>query len=294
MTSKIYFLKGLPASGKSTWAKQMVQLNCWNTFHVTKDQIRLENPKWSEKQVVAEETRRVRFWLEAQTGKIIIIDNTHFNPVHEERYRKLAEEFNADFEVVDDFLKVPLEECIRRDNARADGVGESVIKEMWRKHIRGENPPIKDPAWEKPWCMIVDIDGTLADHRGIRNVYDKTDVTKDSRRHAVCAVVEGVQRIVDKTFILSGRNESTRAGTTWWLEQYCDFNWLDDETELILRPDNDNRPDYVFKKEVWEQQINSKEYQVIAVFEDRPRNVRMWQSLGLPVFCCNEDYDNDF
>lgn len=289
--STVYFLKGLPASGKTTWAEELLRADLCKTFHVTKDKIRLENPEWSEKQVVAEETRRVRYWLSLPHENRIIIDNTHFNPVHEERYRKLAEEFGADFKVVDDFLQVPLEECIRRDNQRANGVGESVIKEMWRKYIRGENPPAHPITPKHPWCLIVDIDGTLADHRGNRSVHDYSRVGGDKIREHVWTVVLRLECSVGKVFYLSGRPESTRKDTMRWLRQAGLFMYGD---QLILRPEGDTRKDYIYKKEVWEKQIQPQGYTPLAIFEDRPRNIRMWQSLGLPVFGCNEDYDDDF
>jgi predicted kinase len=69
-------------------------------------------------------------------GLDVIIDNTHFKPEHEWRYRALAEEHGYQFEIVS-FEDVPLEECIRRDEERPNRVGESVILRMeaYRKSL---------------------------------------------------------------------------------------------------------------------------------------------------------------
>src|ERR1022692_934612 len=67
----------------------------------------------------------------------VIIDNTHFNPIHEWRYRDLAKEYGHKFEIVR-FTDVPLEECIRRDQKRRNSVGGDVIWNMniYRKSLR--------------------------------------------------------------------------------------------------------------------------------------------------------------
>ena len=66
-----------------------------------------------------------------------IIDNTHFNPIHEWRYRDLAKEYGHKFEIVS-FTDVSLDECICRDQNRHNFVGETVIWRMdeYRKSLR--------------------------------------------------------------------------------------------------------------------------------------------------------------
>ena len=82
---KIIFLKGLPASGKSTWSKQYCIDNP-DFVRINKDEIRelLGNPKWSSKF----ETEVVRIQREigkslSSLGKSLIIDDTNFGSDHE-------------------------------------------------------------------------------------------------------------------------------------------------------------------------------------------------------------------
>ena len=129
----LYFLRGLPASGKTTWAKKkLAALNLGGkrrAVRTNKDEIRARlraKGISGESKVIRRETELVTKALRA--GLDVIIDNTHFNPIHEWRYRDLAKEYGHKFEIVS-FTDVPLEECLRRDQKRRNYVGETVI---WR------------------------------------------------------------------------------------------------------------------------------------------------------------------
>lgn len=135
----IYFLRGLPASGKTTWA--VAKLDRLNTglriaaVRVSKDDIR-------ERIGAADgslEALIVRYEIQLVTqalrkGLDVIIDDTNLNPMHEHRFRLLSRKFGYDFEV-HSFLHVSLETCIHRDNLRSRRVGESVIRIMFDKYV---------------------------------------------------------------------------------------------------------------------------------------------------------------
>jgi predicted kinase len=138
----LYFLRGLPASGKTTWAKaKLAELNTGGkkmAVRTNKDEIRKKlraNGIDSESKVIARETELATKALKA--GKVVIVDNTHFKPLHEWRYRSLAKEHGYSFEIVS-FTHVPIEECIRRDAKRRNGVGQIVIQDMnfYRRSLR--------------------------------------------------------------------------------------------------------------------------------------------------------------
>ena len=138
----LYFLRGLPASGKTTWAKEkLAELNVDGkklAVRTNKDEIRKRlRAKGidSESKVVGRETELVTKALKA--GKDVIVDNTHFKPLHEWRYRHLAKEHGYSFKIVS-FTHVPIEECIRRDAKRRNRVGETVIRDMdyYRRSLR--------------------------------------------------------------------------------------------------------------------------------------------------------------
>jgi len=130
----IHFLRGLPASGKTTWAKEkLASLNGRGEICAIRtnkdeirDQLRSEGRK-TESAVIRRETELVVDGLKA--GFEIIIDNTHLHPKHELRYRQLAREYGYCFEVVS-FMHVSVRDCIDRDSSRPNPIGEGVIRRM--------------------------------------------------------------------------------------------------------------------------------------------------------------------
>lgn len=136
---KLYFLRGLPASGKTTWAKKkLATLNrdgVRRAVLTNKDAIRKRlRAKGinSETRVIRRETELVTKAMKA--GLQIIIDNTHFHPPHELRYRQLADEYGYKFEIKS-FTHVSVEACVRRDLKRRNSVGEWVIRDMHSKYL---------------------------------------------------------------------------------------------------------------------------------------------------------------
>lgn len=134
---KVYFLKGLPGAGKTTWARQKC-LSTPQTVRVNKDDLRsmlcLRGGGENEAVVISAERELVRTLL--GDGLSVVIDNTHFNVAHERYYRFLAEGQDAEFEVVD-FSGVPLETCLQRNSLRInDKVPENVIRQMWEKNLK--------------------------------------------------------------------------------------------------------------------------------------------------------------
>jgi len=134
----IYLLKGLPASGKSTWAKQKVAENP-NIKRVNKDDLRamLDNSRWSktnEKFVLKLRDHIITESL--NDGFHVIVDDTNLHPKHETQMRQLAKECNAKVEIVN--FETSLEECIERDSKRPNGVGKEVIVSMFDRYINNK------------------------------------------------------------------------------------------------------------------------------------------------------------
>ena len=132
---QVIFLKGLPASGKTTWAKDMVN-NDDDFMRVSKDDIRkMIGGQWSrEKEILVQELEYELVLTGLQLGQSIIIDATNFNPDHELTFRALVNEFDAEFEVKE--FDTPLVVCLAR-NARRKGrskVPESVIIKMYKRN----------------------------------------------------------------------------------------------------------------------------------------------------------------
>jgi predicted kinase len=282
----LYMTKGLPASGKSTWAKKYIlDRTAGDVVRVNKDCLRYmlnadRHKGKTERVVLDARDNLVRLFL--GQAKTVIVDDTNFNPIHEKRLRAVADEFLAHFQVID-FTDVPLDECIRRDLKRERTVGEKVIRDMWKQYLR---PLPGTVAWDPklPDVYIVDIDGTVAINR-TRGWYDWSRVGEDSPNEPVIDLVQSFVRreppvLEDGSAVMfvSGRDGICEAETRSWLGRYLGL-WTKD-SQLHMRPVDDRRPDTVVKKEIYQKYIEGR-YNVRLVLDDRNSVVEMWRGLGL-------------
>jgi predicted kinase len=127
--------RGLPGSGKSTWAKQQVAANPETMVRVNKDDLRamLHDSRWSEANEVLVEAARDALILAAlRHGCDVIVDDTNLADRHLEHITVLVAGLAS--VAVTDFTHVPIDECIRRDKLRSRSVGEQVIRDMAERH----------------------------------------------------------------------------------------------------------------------------------------------------------------
>ena len=276
-------LKGLPASGKTTWAKEKINENS-NYIRINKDDIRESiTGKWtSKKEKIVISIRNSLIKTGISLGKNVIIDDTNLNPKHEQSLKTLAQELGVEFEVNDSFLKVPVEECVERDIKRDKSVGYKVIYKMYYDYLyQDPSKKIVNSSNKKRRCVICDIDGTLAHNYGGRNIYDLTRVKEDTPDPLVCAVLDGL----DSTFgidyldiiIVSGREDDCRKETEEWL-----YHNMIPYKALYMRKSGDKRDDAIVKEEIYKEFIEP-EYCVLGVIDDRNKVVRMWEKLGVKV-----------
>lgn len=282
---KLIFLKGLPGSGKSTWAKEYQAINP-NTVRVNKDDLRqmLHNGVHSKgRESFVLEVRDYIVTKSLEQGHDVIVDDTNFNPVHEQTMRNIAANSGTPyFEIKDmrfenesegDYLA----RCIKNDLKRPNSVGEKVIMQMFKQNRPPEpalipsNPDLYD-------AIIVDLDGTLALF-GNKNPYERdfiNDTLNESVANLLLMIKEGVHPV--SVIIFSGRKVEFEEQTADWLDR----NGVEYD-ELHMRPSGDVRKDFVVKQEMYEQFVKGK-YNVKFVLDDRNQVVELWRSLGLPCF----------
>jgi len=292
---EIIFLKGLPASGKTTWAINFCKSNP-NYRRINKDDIREEfyrengGPiEWSKKfenEVLSEQRNRGNELL--ANGFSIIVDDTNFAQKHEQYWTEISKNLGVSFNMMQ--FTTSIEECIRRDKEREKSVGEGVILDMYNRHIKGkkiinDTRYIKEQDEELPSCIICDIDGTLALING-RNPYDDQAVINDKLNNYVSLILSRYKIMNIEVIYLSGRSEKARPGTTQWLKNN---NLWDYNQKLYMRSNGDFRKDEIVKKELYEQYIQDK-YFVEFVLDDRDSVVKMWRDLGL--LCLQVYYGN--
>ena len=133
---RIIILRGLPASGKSTYARQLAESEPNKYVIVNRDSIRKMCGKYwvpqRENYISAIEETMV---IEALNHDYIpIIDATNLNPVYLEKWRDIANMYHGELEFI--FFNTSLQECIERDLKREgdNKVGEKVILGFYEKY----------------------------------------------------------------------------------------------------------------------------------------------------------------
>ncbi len=260
--------KGLPASGKSTWARTQ------HAKRVNRDDLRnmIDNGKWSksnEKFIIAVEMSIAIRYLQA--GSDVIVDDTNLAPKNEVMWKELADANEAVFGVKD-FTDVSLEECIKRDQKRSNYVGEKIIRGMHNQFLKKPVPQVQLQYTEGlPETILCDLDGTLCLF-GDKNPYDR-DFENDELNKAVDSILKSFFN--SNVVFVSGRTDKHRSVTQEWLNKHgyggC---------QLFMRKDGDVRKDVVIKQEIFDAAIRGK-FNVKFVLDDRDQIVNYWRSIGL-------------
>lgn len=133
---KLIITRGLPASGKSTWAKQWVLEDPEHRVRINQDDIRLMLGKYwvpSREKLVQE----IQFdaIIEALNREFdVVIDNTNLNNKVLDQFNRLIKTFE-DYEIeYKDFFDTPLSVCIERDKNRDLQVTEKVIRSFYNNY----------------------------------------------------------------------------------------------------------------------------------------------------------------
>lgn len=285
---KIIILKGLPGSGKSTWAKEFVRTNAdWK--RVNKDDLRamMDDSKWSgkrEQYILATRDLLInRFLLD---GYNVIVDDTNLNPKHEEHIKEMAKtitESGTPCEVEVKFFDTPIGECIKRDLSRPKSVGEAVIRKMHNDYLKPK-PSIYYPDPYNPQAVIFDIDGTLAHMDDRRGPFEWDKVGLDRPDTVMVELVKYYFNDDYKIIIVSGRDAICEKQTREWLAHAgIPFD------ELKMRPIGNTEKDAVIKRRIFEEL--TKDYAIRVVYDDRNQVVDMWRELGVKCF---QVADGDF
>ncbi len=293
--NKLKILIGLPASGKSTWAKEFCEKNT-DWVRVNRDDLRnMRGKYWVPKQENMISDWEYESVVTALSyGLNVILDATNLNEDRRNSFIASLDDHpvqKLDFQVELMHFDVSVEECIKRDAKRANGVGEKVIRGMYDKYL-APAPVVYDEDYNLPHCVIFDIDGTLAENNSGRSPYDWKRVGEDDVKVPIKKLLDMALnwKASDHTpaievFVFTGRDGSCHEETIKWLKDNDIFYH-----QFFMRGEGDTRKDSIVKKELFEEHIRGK-YYVDFVVDDRDQVVDMWRKeIGLT--CFQVDYGN--
>lgn len=285
---QLILTRGIPASGKTTWAKAWVEEDPERRIRLNRDDLRqmLHGKRhgltYAQEQGITEIQRATARDALAR-GVSVVVDDTNLRARFAREWMALHPVTFQDFEIS---LEVALVQNMRREHPVAPDVVKSFYDRFTRRGFLPA-PPEPDeqqhgatyvPDWDLDQAYIFDIDGTLAHIvPGGRSPYDGHRVGEDT----VDEHVAGLLRHLEATYhvvIMSGRDETHRAITErWLLDNAIPYD------ELHMRPAGDTRKDHVVKAELFDQHIRHR-FNVLGVFDDRNRVVAGWRGMGLTTY----------
>jgi predicted kinase len=316
-------LRGIPACGKSTFAKNLLAKEPARWKRINRDDLRtmLDDGVFDRNR--EEFIRSVEHQLiqsAFRAGYDVIVDNTTLVPQTLKKLHQVAQEF-GDVKVIEYCFNVDVEECIKRNEKREGRarVPEKVIRDM--AHAAGldrgrklENremyyPPRfsgesavdsagYDPTSKLPKAVICDLDGTLSLLNG-RSPYDASNCDKDLPNLPVIEAVKALYSQGFQILFTSGREDKYREPTIRFIEQHVrvqvPVSWNEEsgpgpslttkviDYKLFMRPTGDQRKDAIVKRELFDENIRGK-FNVVFAYDDRNQVVDAWREMGLACF----------
>lgn len=146
MIKKIIVLQGIPASGKSTWAKQWIREDPEHRVRFNRDDIRnMLGIYWvPSREYLINKIYKAFMQYAMCEGYDIVLDNMNLNKETLKEIVDEVDEYNEwSKQVASDhsykveyksFLDTPLEICIERDSKRESPIGEKIIRSIYAKY----------------------------------------------------------------------------------------------------------------------------------------------------------------
>lgn len=315
---------GAPGSGKSTWAREMVEkdnsyvyierdvlrektcndLNLLpesyvrdsDNFHTVYYSLDTSVRNNIEKLVTEQVNASIKY------NDNIILSNTNLTPKsrNAQHINLLSNGFNIVYKV----FNPNIYDLIYQNSVRKNIVREEVVFDMYLK-LQHQKEQLKlldniefitdhntdNQSFNNTTdrqCIICDLDGTIAhinkDSDKPRTHFQMHRVDEDEFDDIVFSMVLGLKRRYDCDLIfLTGRTADCFSKTIEWLDDNLSQFSMSFDTgdyQLYSRNNHDYSKDFKVKRELYNTFIKDK-YEVLAVFDDRPVCLDLWNDLGL-------------
>lgn len=304
-TRKIIIARGIPGSGKSTWARAWVGESPETRIRINNDDIRnMLGDYWvPSREDLVSFIKHKSAVAAMGHGYDIVVDNMNLNPKEINFWETIVNSHNKDTERVDlgftkykyeiefkDFF-IPVEECIKRDAMRPNPIGEKTIREIWKKYrhfiqttaVEKYVNNMRAFDLSKPNCVVIDMDSTMCFNMSKRPWYGKgsTEMMLDDVPNVNMVKLLQIIHKYCPVIVCTGRDTSQKEVTKQWLAKYDIF-----PTKIYMRQANDFRKGVEIKEELINQIL--EEYNIIAIFEDSEPIVQKLRDMGLTVLQPNK------
>lgn len=295
----VIILRGLPACGKSTFARELLRKEAKRWKRINKDDLRnmLDDGSFDhDREDFIRSVQDTLILKALRDGYDVVIDNTHLVPQTLRKLHRLLESV-GNIKVLEKCFNVTVAECKKR-NALREGkarVPDNVIDGMSKGAGIDRGRVLEDKEFyyapkdqqesyianqALPKAIIVDLDGTLA-LMGDRSPFDASQCDiKDKPNKPVIACVKAMYAAGYKIVFMSGREDKDRDPSKRFIEQYLPGL----EYELHMRATADSRKDSIVKRELFDANVRDS-FNVEFCLDDRDQVVRdTWRAMGLTCF----------
>ena len=311
----VLIMKGLPCTGKTTYAKEnytFSEKGDW--IHVCRDDIReiLFGPNYPfsfKNEKIVKKVEEAAIINSLNAGKHVVIDSTHLSKKHISRWDQFLREWqngnneyelNKEVKVMAEVSSMDrLHRIVARNRDRNNGPTKKFVPTHVVYNMALQYNMLNYHRNNQP-VIVCDIDGTLAEvtHRlpflynnykeGSKMKADRdwdaffshcyADPLIESTKEKLLAATEEYNVPREQVIFVTARPEKTRVMTEDWLDRHLpEFP----ANFIIMRPDNDRRPDTNVKEEIYHRFLKNKN--VIKIFDDRPAVIQMWHKYNLNV-----------
>lgn len=317
----IMMFKGLPGSGKSRKAAEVIKKEPGRWVRINRDDLRGmavgpgNNPYGGNRSEREDLVRNFKNELVRQAvreGFDVILDDTHLVPQTVKKVHELAMSI-GDIKIIEVAVNESVETCIQRDAGREGfaKVGEKIIKDMARGAGLDKGRSLKDkesyypPRWapggggdngmayqEDPNLLTTidcDLDGTTSLLNG-RSPYDATTCDKDPPNRPVVETIKAMYAYLVAMAPPAKRKDVKILFTSGREDKYRapTETFLAEHLpgipyELYMRKTSDMRKDAIIKREMFDEHIKGK-WNILFVLDDRNQVVDNWREMGLHCF----------
>ncbi|ALR71593.1 polynucleotide kinase/ligase [Anticarsia gemmatalis multiple nucleopolyhedrovirus] len=297
---QLLLLIGICGSGKSTFAKKLK-----NYLEINRDDMRVKlflNGDYTKLNAFYTQPRKCRrskenqvtnacvklFEEAARDGLNVVVSDTNLNSTATETWQQLAAKHQYEYKT--QFMNVSLETALERNFSRSDKfpVNPEIVKRQYKKFLSLIGFERYTPPGDKfPNAVLCDLDGTVALPTN-RSFYDFDErVFEDAPRTDVIACVQHLANVHNAVVVfMTGRSIVCEPSTRRWIDAHVKL----DSYNLFMRPLGDHCKDSLLKLTLFNKYVRGQ-FNVVAVFDDRPCVVRTWQDLQIPnVFNVCRDY----